>query len=326
MYKLSLVFLIFILQSCSTTVSNCPLETFAGLDIGSGSTKMVVATKYRCQAKLHEIHLEVSRPVAYASDLERHNSSEFSMEIMQVGEGVIQEFTSLAREHGATSILGVATAAFRKSENASELLKRWNENFDTELKIISQEEEAMLAYYYVASKVSSTDPLIVWDIGGGSQQFVSIEQGSPIIVTSSLASVSFKEMLARFLERSEIHSLKEDELRRALDFSKIQARAEIGDRLGELLSYGHKIYGLGGVHGMSLRHQLELREGQPIQVEHLERVTQHRSQLGADDITGAYAATEVSNLIMVLGIMKEFGIQSYQWLQANLSHAVLLVN
>lgn len=325
MQKLLLMALLLFLQGCSSSPS-CPLETLAGLDIGSGSTKMVVVSKYRCQSGFKDVLMEISKPVAYAQDLENRSAALFGAEIVNEGEFVIKELTQIARQMGARHIVGVATAAFRKAQNAPALIKRWNQIFEIDLRIISQDEEALLAHSFIKSQLKESSSLVVWDIGGGSQQFIGFKNHEAQIIKSSLASISFRKKLLEFLQLKSTHPLTTDQLKQAMDFATNIAREQIDSRLDDLLNSETLIYGLGGVHSMSVRHQLSLGEGEAIEMDHLEQVLGVQAQRGVDEIQGPYRETQVSNLLLVFGIMRAFDISSYQWFQANLSHAVLITD
>ncbi len=49
-----------------------------------------------------------------------------------------------------------------------------------------------------------------------------------------------------------------------------------------------------------------------------------RNKLTETEIGGKYAATDVSNLALVLGFMKELEIEKVKTLKANMAHGILI--
>lgn len=70
---------------------------------------------------------------------------------------------------GVQHITAIATEVFRKSPNGAEVIKMFERNLGTSIKVLTGEEEAHFGYQS-ALALSSCDPtnLLSWDCGAGS--------------------------------------------------------------------------------------------------------------------------------------------------------------
>ena len=84
---------------------------------------------------------------------------------------VCRSFADLARSHGASEIVAVATSATREAANRAELLDRLRDEAGLEVRVISGREEARLIYLGLLGRVHVGDrTVLVIDIGGGSTE------------------------------------------------------------------------------------------------------------------------------------------------------------
>lgn len=324
-YVLFLTVLIF---GCSYLVGqeNCAQEIHARFDIGSGTTKMLVAQTSTCAPGVQAVLLESSRSVGYARDLEQSQKGFFSEDIQGEGTRAIQELINEAKRLGPKSIRGVATQAFRKASNGGALLERWNQRFGTSFVIISQEQEGELAYRLVQWKMQNKKkeerPLVVWDIGGGSQQFIrEVKKGKLDVLKTDLASVTYRESLVHLLPDRHtdepITPVSYDEIQAILNYAKELAHKKLPN-LKEWFPANARLVGLGGVHGASIVKQVEPEPGYPIQTALI------RGVISRDHLkmaTGRYRATEFSNLILVLAFLEILDVEEYEVISSNLTEA-----
>jgi exopolyphosphatase / guanosine-5'-triphosphate,3'-diphosphate pyrophosphatase len=309
--------------------SEPPSLTLAAFDIGSGTTRMLVADVAPCSGEIIQVRDRASVRMPYASDLARSELKEFSPELIGRANAVMAGLMERVRDHHPEAMLAVATEAFRNAGNAETLLEQWQRQHGLTVRILGQNEEAHLAWRLVAQRSSHPERLLVWDIGAGSQQLVWRDSDDRWQhFNSDLASVTLRnramETLKRPagqlspnpLDRTEAERLAAA-IRDWLDPTQIA-------RVAEYVDEGAHIIGVGGVHGISLLNQLGLDSGQTLTraaiADQLER------QLGRNDeqIGGSYADTEVVNLILVGTLMDLFGITRYQTLPVNLTEALML--
>jgi exopolyphosphatase/guanosine-5'-triphosphate,3'-diphosphate pyrophosphatase len=141
----------------------------ACIDIGSNTTRLLVAD---CESgKLSEVHQErvftrIGRDVA-----SRHHIAPAKIaEVVNVVAGQLRSAQAL----GASEVRGVATAAIRGAVNRSELVDAVRERCGLSLEVLSEEQEARLAFQGAASTLGYVPDgtLGVVDVGGGSSELV----------------------------------------------------------------------------------------------------------------------------------------------------------
>lgn len=141
----------------------------ACIDIGSNTTRLLVA---ECGAHgLVEIHHE--RVFTRIGRALRPDGTIAPEKIAEVVEVVRAQLES-ARELGASDAIGVATAAIRRAPNGSALAKAIRADTGLEVRILSGEEEARLAFVGAARTLGHVPGgrLGVVDVGGGSSELV----------------------------------------------------------------------------------------------------------------------------------------------------------
>ncbi|HEX9037999.1 MAG TPA: hypothetical protein VF808_13525 [Ktedonobacterales bacterium] len=93
---------------------------------------------------------------------------------------------SIARQHGAETVLGMATEGVRRASNAGALLHRIAAETGLRMTMISGEQEAALAYWGATSEdVDIEGPRGVIDLGGGSLE-ITCGEGERITWRASL--------------------------------------------------------------------------------------------------------------------------------------------
>jgi exopolyphosphatase / guanosine-5'-triphosphate,3'-diphosphate pyrophosphatase len=141
----------------------------ACIDIGSNTTRLLVAD---CHGdRLVEVHQERSfTHVRRGFTGEEEIGPEKIAEVVEV----VAEQLRMARELGAADVRGVATAAVRHAANRDALLAALRDTCGLEVKVLSAEEEARLAFEGAARTLGyvPSGPLGVVDVGGGSSELV----------------------------------------------------------------------------------------------------------------------------------------------------------
>lgn len=141
----------------------------ACIDIGSNTTRLLVADCDR--ERLEEIHQE--RAFTHTRRGLMPDGPLAPAKMAEVTE-VVAAQARRARELGAVEIHGVATAAIRQARNGGALVAAIREACGVEIRIVSPEDEARLAFLGAARSLG--DPprgqLGVVDVGGGSSELV----------------------------------------------------------------------------------------------------------------------------------------------------------
>lgn len=327
MFKLTYFFiLILALAGCvsSNKIPPNPCEQKrAAFDIGSGSTKVLLARVDFCQGRIVEKVWESSVPVAYQESLSK--GAAFDDAVMAEGRA---EFLRLLKEavgRGAVRAGGVATHAFRKAQNGKDFLTELEGSatsvLPTRLKLITQDEELKLGYQAgVVTAGLQAKNVIVWDIGGGSQQMAArnpAKSDQMFTFKGDLASTRFMQSFPGDSPNPVgIEGLREGLLR-----ARKEARSRVPWALRKLLREGATVVGVGGVLSKSVQGQVGKMT---FTADEIDAVLQKSVLLSDAEIGGEYAKTQVTNLILVLGFMQELGIQQVMAVDANLAASILV--
>lgn len=311
---------------------NC-WQTRAGIDMGSGTTKIAVTEVNICQHQLGKVLFEDQRPVGYNDALARSGNNQLDETIQQQELTALQQLVTQARRYHPQRISGVATAVFRSASNGQAVIDRFNQQAGVQLKIISQQQEAELGFR--SAKAALHDPtlrdndLLVWDIGGGSMQMTAWRDLSGKAVSDvyqgKLASVTLKNFIVDVLKNqpyatspNPIGSWRPSVLR----FVEFYAHNDVPPQIKHDLAT-RRVIGIGGVHGFSIKNQLKIKDNR-YDLATLEQVAKQQVWKGDSELTGDYRATDVSNLLLVEGYMRALGIKDVTVVKASLIQGVVL--
>jgi exopolyphosphatase / guanosine-5'-triphosphate,3'-diphosphate pyrophosphatase len=140
----------------------------ACIDIGSNTTRLLVAD---CDGnRLVELHQE--RAFTRIGGALRGGTID-PAKILEVA-GVVAGQMRTALEFGSVEVRGVATAAIRRAHNGAALISAIDDACGLEVKVLSGDEEARLAFVGAARTLDHvpTGDLGVVDVGGGSSELV----------------------------------------------------------------------------------------------------------------------------------------------------------
>lgn len=319
--------------STKTQDSSC-LVIRAAFDIGSESTKMKVAQVDTCQHKIVKLLRDVSRKVAYAQDLSESKNGQFSELVQSEGIKAVKDLRAEAVISGATHFSGVATAAFRKSKNGERFAKELSDISKVSIKVITQQEEAVMGYEAALNSLdqkSRPSSMVVWDIGGSSQQLVlkDLEKKQYHFYDGQMAAVSFKNKVIQEInlkDPKEVHSpnpISQAQVPAAVALSAKVVEEIPANIKAAIAAPGSMVVGIGSVHGLSIVGQLATKNDF-YTTEELQKTLQKQAAKTDAEIGGQYAATEVSNLILVLGMMNGLKLSKVHVRKVNLSDALLV--
>lgn len=137
------------------------------IDIGSNSIKLLVAEGENA-APIFETIREVRLSPATESARERIADDAFA-----AGIRAVAELARLASGYAPARSAIVGTSLFRTAENAPEFADAVREATGTPMRVLSGEEEAELVAAGVASDGGAGTPCAVFDLGGGSLEFIA---------------------------------------------------------------------------------------------------------------------------------------------------------
>jgi len=276
-----------ILVSCNNKASNnasnqkdevagdCKNEIRGGFDIGSGSTKLQIASVKVCKngdITIEKSYFKENANVQYSAAMDANDNLPDT--IIETGLASMSKLkkdalAKLATECGTSCTVsswrGIMTAAFRKAKNWETAQKKLSKAADgLIIKRLAQDEEALYEYYPII-KIKGVDPknIVVWDMGGGSTQITAfgndfkinddffIASGAKVIETA-VGSGTFEDVLkkgaASFnpinVNAQDGINFVKNELDK--DLNKPEKK-DIKDNFNELFVNGKKYFVIGGI-------------------------------------------------------------------------------
>ncbi|MBN2140132.1 MAG: hypothetical protein JW718_03905 [Desulfovibrionaceae bacterium] len=304
-------------------------ERLAALDIGSGSVKLKVADLDPATGRIQRLVLKAERKLDLEQDLARSRDDRLGQAAMDQGLAAVAGLKALAVQSGAERFLAAGTSAFRRARNGQLFAERISKDTGIRVLVISQKQEALLGLAAAARATGlAARDLAVWDIGAGSMQIVCPGPDGPVFFFGHTASVSFKDLVTariKGLDPEKIESpnpLDQEQLKRAADLARALAAGQTPEALKTALSGpGLTVVGIGGVHWYSLRLQTGVSGAYTRADAH--RALMARAGMTDRDIDNPFAATEVTNLALVLGFMRALGIDSVLPLDLNMADGLL---
>ena len=313
------------------TKKDC-LQRLAAFDIGSGTTKYQVADINTCEKKITQVLLKNSFPVPFKSDLQASSDKKFSEQILKTFEQEFLAHQKLILDLKPDQMLGVATQAFREALNAEEVIQKIKDQYKIQVQIITQKQEGELGFLSVQTLLGKdkTD-ILIWDIGGGSQQLTYFDKDQLLVIESQVASVTFKESVIEKVLHKDPRKIKSPN---PLGSKQIQKATKLSHKLSHNVKQELKsilstkqIIGIGGVFNKSLKKQIEKMnstEVKKMSIFDLSKLAQSKVNLTDEQIGGDYAATDITNVLLVLGHMQSFGIKELTPVDFDLTEGVLV--
>jgi exopolyphosphatase/guanosine-5'-triphosphate,3'-diphosphate pyrophosphatase len=222
----------------------------ASLDIGSHTARLLVSQWIEDTGTLRPL-IRRRAYIRLAKNFEIDGTKSIQPEAMERTLRAIDDFVRIAKELEVKEILAVATGVVREADNQDRFLRAIESETGIKVKVISGEEEASLTGWGVLNALHlGGQSSIVFDLGGGSTEFVIEEGGERRLLSLSLGAAICTE---RYLnsdppEDRQVKTLESEvseTLRRAL------GRLEIGEKI--LVGTGGTVTTLAAIiHGISV--------------------------------------------------------------------------
>lgn len=103
---------------------------------------------------------------------------------MERGLEALTRIKLLAEGWDVREYLSFATSAIREATNGGVFIERASEELGLRIRPITGEKEAHLIYQGVSRTEEFTEPSLVMDIGGGSVEFIVVDDDTPVFSTS----------------------------------------------------------------------------------------------------------------------------------------------
>ncbi|WP_415062571.1 Ppx/GppA phosphatase family protein [Bdellovibrio sp.] len=306
-------------------------EKQGAVDFGSGTTKAFVAVVDVCRKEMLSVVYEERLPLPLNEALEKSDNKELPPSVLEKALPQIQAMIEKMREQRVQKISGVATSVFRVAKNGSQMARNLSQKLQIPVQVISQEREAELGFWSALAqkKQEPQKPLIVWDIGGGSMQMYSQQNGKVHIYQGDMASVTYKNKILEVLQFKDPKKFSSPnpigrQREAALQLAKNHAYLNVPAYFKKEAPRARWI-GVGGVLSMSVQRQVHKGATGFTQSE-LDQVLQNRVHLKDADIDSDYRISDISNLALVLGYMQALKIEKVETVQASLGQGLLFYN
>ncbi len=185
-------------------------ERVAVVDLGTNTTRMMV-----CDVRDGEVETLERRTTITRLGEGLDSTGRLADAAMERVRATLAEYREAIDELGAERVVAVATSAIREAENGGSFRDELSQRFSLEVRTIPGEEEARLTFRgATGARDATAEPVLVFDIGGGSTELMVGEPGADprFIVSTRIGAVRQTE---RHLHgdppsREEIDALREE--------------------------------------------------------------------------------------------------------------------
>jgi len=296
----------------------------AAIDIGMGGPKLQVAEVDPQTNKIVKMLHTQRYFVNFYEGISQNGNSQFSPEIMAQGLQSFKDAVDKANSFGADGIVAIATASFRAAANGDQFADEIQNKTGIQVHIVDQNLEGKLAFQAALSKLDvDAENLVVWDIGGGSMQFISIMPDGIYLVAGQEKGVgAFKDFI---IENIQYRNIKEIASPNPMSAEDIAHAVNYASRLSEKIDKDLKdkisrpttiVIGVGSVFGYGI-HEMVGGKNQ-FSIDDLAAVVHSLpGKTDADLGGGDYAFVEGSNTVFVLGFMQNLNIGKIRIINVN---------
>lgn len=302
----------------------------AAIDIGMGGPKLQVAEVDLKTNKIVKMLHSQRYFVNFYEGISKDNGNRLSAEVMTLGLEAFKSAVNIAHSFKADGIVAIATASFRSASNGLEFAKKIQDETTIKVHIVDQELEGKLAFQAVLSKIDiQPESLIVWDIGGGSIQFVGMASDGTYLIDCGEEGVgAFNDYIIGSIQCQNIKECKTPNPMSNSDVLRAQTYAcSLSQKVNQAISDKlkvptTKVVGAGSVFG----HGIATMVGKnAFYFDDIAAVVQGLAgKTDADFGGGDFAFCEGSNTILTLGLMQGLGIEKMCVLNVNNADGALI--
>jgi len=169
------------------------MDPVASIEIGSNSTRMLIAERDKSGSPLRPV-LRRRAITRLGEDFNRKKIGTIKPGPMARNIDALKDFLGIAGQYGVSSPIVVATGVIRKAVNRNEFTALITEGLGHDVRIISGQKEADLTFEGVLSSLNHRgEPLVVFDLGGGSTEFVWTNNNERESISIDLGAVVLTE-------------------------------------------------------------------------------------------------------------------------------------
>ncbi|TDI91979.1 MAG: Ppx/GppA family phosphatase [Candidatus Dadabacteria bacterium] len=154
----------------------------ASIDIGTNTIRLLICEQTKDSA-LKKLYID--RVITRLGEGFSNDKALLNPKAVYRSLTALKSFSKIIREHNVNKVRAVATSVVRKSENSLEFIKRIKNETGIMVEVISGEQEAELTVSGVLNSVSiEGEYYIIFDIGGGSTEYVYVQNADVIKLLS----------------------------------------------------------------------------------------------------------------------------------------------
>ncbi len=202
---------------------------FGSIDIGSNTVRLLIM-KADGAGGFTEV---ASRRVICRLGEGLHSEKRLLPHRMEQTLEVLKQFRDTCREYGDLPVRVVATSAVRESENRDQFVRLVKEQAGLDVEVISWEEEARLTVAGVFWKRPQTGTALIFDIGGGSTEFI-VAQDKQVLASAS-TSLGVVRLTEQFISRHPVDTGEYQKLKNHVREQLDRVRFRLGEPRPQVL-------------------------------------------------------------------------------------------
>ncbi len=228
------------------------MAPLASIEIGSNSIRMLIAEKPKLDTPLKPV-LRRRVITRLGEDFNRKEIGTIKPGPMVRNIAALKDFFAIAGQFGVSSPVVVATGVVRKAVNRNNFITLIAERLGHNVKIISGQEEADLTCRGVLSSLGHRgEPLVIFDLGGGSTEFIRTNnrEGKSISIELGVVILTEDYLITDPPKDREIYQLTnhiEDTFKKRLESLKESRKGtfSIVGTGGTIVTLASMIHGIG---------------------------------------------------------------------------------
>lgn len=210
----------------------------ASIDIGTNTIRLLICESNKSNS-LNKLY--ANRVITRLGESFSENTRQINPIATNRSISALRNFYNTIKEYDIEKVRAVATSVVRESTNGQEFVNEVAEKAGIEVEVISGEEEARLTVLGVLNSITTKpDNCVIFDIGGGSTEYVHIFKSE--IVNLKSMNLGVVHLTEEYL-RNEIES--EDEISNLSSF----VRQNLKNQLKDFKTKGNKELSLIGTAG-----------------------------------------------------------------------------
>jgi len=164
----------------------------ASIDIGTNTIRLLICEQ-TTEGTLKKLYID--RAITRLGEGFSDDKKLLNPKAVDRSIAALKGFSKIIREHGINKVRAVATSVVRESKNSQEFVNRAKDETSIIVEVISGEEEAELTVAGTLNSVSIEGAhCVIFDIGGGSTEYVYVQNGNIVkLVSINLGVVHLAE-------------------------------------------------------------------------------------------------------------------------------------